>query len=936
MLKKRIVLGLMAGLLLASLVGAQTTGNIDGTVSDDTGAVLPGATVTISSPALLGGSRSTVTNDRGSFRFPSLAIGVYSVQAELPGFETVRVDNVTVSLGSTSTVPITLKVAAVTETVTVVGESPIVDVRNAGTGTNFENEILEEVPTRRAMADLMQLAPGMTNDYGDSGSSRVIAFGSNRQSNSWNVDGINVTAPETGSAWLDINVDNIEEIQVYGVGAPAEYGSHSGAVLNVVTKKGGNDFSGGASYYGQWDALTDTNILADTDSGQICDTESPTCTSFFRDVYREVNGRVGGPIARDKIWFYTSAQHYRSNTFDPGTVPGGEGDTPNKSDRFDFKITSKIGQNHELSALAHWEDWGGGVSPSPFYTQSANVEETGRNPAWGATWTSILSDQSLLELKYAGWWSDDIYQSATKSFDEPFIDYTPEQGGPTRYSGGLWYPWDYKTWRQQFNAKLTTYADDFLNAQHDVRFGVQFSRGSAFTNKAIGPNGTYAYNYYGYVYRVIQDPYQYGGESRDLGFFVDDTVTLNDRVTLNLGVRADFNKGWVPDYEKLEVGTPSIAQAINAVTTGETVPGVDDIIDWKLIQPRFGVTFQPTESGRSVIRGSFGVYYEGNTVGNWDFPPPGLPTLNYYVRAPGEEEFVFDHDVATDEVGFDPDLSAPRTLQFSAGFEQQVGADMSVEVQYVHKDTKDLIGWEILDGVYERVPYTDYFGNTYELYNFIVDPLRRKGNDPGNFPGAGDYEQKYDGVVFSFTKRFRDFWGLNASYTWSKSEGLIPRMQSQAQFNPFYGSKEMWDPNNHINAYGRLQGDRPHMFRTQAVFLLPGDINFSASLNLETGRATTRQTRIRGLNQGTEELTLQPGGVNRFPDVDILDLTVGKRFRFGDGNAAFRIDGTIYNVFNADTPITYADLRLQSLEDDFTPTSWFDPRRLMVRVGFEF
>jgi hypothetical protein len=398
----------------------------------------------------------------------------------------------------------TLRVASVTETVTVVGESPIVDVRNAGTGTNFENEILEEVPTRRAMADLMQLAPGMTNDYGDSGSSRVIAFGSNRQSNSWNVDGINVTAPETGSAWLDINVDNIEEIQVYGVGAPAEYGSHSGAVLNVVTKKGGNDFSGGASYYGQWDALTDTNILADTDSGQICDTESPTCTSFFRDVYREVNGRVGGPIARDKIWFYTSAQHYRSNTFDPGTVPGGEGDTPNKSDRFDFKITSKIGQNHELSALAHWEDWGGGVSPSPFYTQSANVEETGRNPAWGATWTSILSDQSLLELKYAGWWSDDIYQSATKSFDEPFIDYTPEQGGPTRYSGGLWYPWDYKTWRQQFNAKLTTYADDFLNAQHDVRFGVQFSRGSAFTNKAIGPNGTYAYNYYGYVYRVIQ------------------------------------------------------------------------------------------------------------------------------------------------------------------------------------------------------------------------------------------------------------------------------------------------------------------------------------------------------------------------------------------------------------------------------------------------
>ncbi|MGH9335309.1 MAG: carboxypeptidase-like regulatory domain-containing protein, partial [Vicinamibacteria bacterium] len=159
---KKIAASLIVSLLAVGFAAAQTTGNIDGTVSDDTGAVLPGANVTISSEALLGGSRSTVTNDRGTFRFPSLAIGDYSVQAELPGFETVRVDNVAVGLGATATVPITLKVASVSETVTVVGESPIVDVRNAGTGTNFDNEILEEVPTRRQMADLMQLAPGMT------------------------------------------------------------------------------------------------------------------------------------------------------------------------------------------------------------------------------------------------------------------------------------------------------------------------------------------------------------------------------------------------------------------------------------------------------------------------------------------------------------------------------------------------------------------------------------------------------------------------------------------------------------------------------------------------------------------------------------------------------------------------------------------------------
>ncbi len=161
-------------------------------------------------------------------------------------------------------------------------------------------------------------------------------------------------------------------------------------------------------------------------------------------------------------------------------------------------------------------------------------------------------------------------------------------------------------------------------------------------------------------------------------------------------------------------------------------------------------------------------------------------------------------------------------------------------------------------------------------------------------------------------------------------------MRSQAQFNPFYGSIEGSDPNEHVNGYGRLQGDRPHMFRTQAVFVLPGDVNFSASLNLETGRAITRQRRVGGLNQGTIPIILQKGGDVRFPDVKTLDLVIGKRFRFGEGNTALRFDATVYNVFNSDTPISYASLILQAPEQDFTAVSWFDPRRLMFRVGFEF
>jgi hypothetical protein len=943
---KIAVVALCCLLAVSLTAAAQTTGNIDGTVADDTGAVLPGATVILTSEAILG-SRTAVTNNLGSFRFRSLPVGDYSVEASLTGFQILRLDDIEVSLGKTTTVRLPLSLATVAESVTVVGESPIVDVRNAASGTNFKNEILEEVPTQRNFYDLMQVSGGMTADVGDSQSDRVVAFGSNRQSNSWNIDGINVSAPETGSSWWTVNVDNIEEIQVHGVGAPAEFGSHLGAVLNVVTKKGGNDFHGGANFFLQTDGLTGSNVVADPITGERCPEGTEGCLGFTRDQYRNLTGQIGGPIVEDRAWFYGSYSYFRDLMISPGNPPAVPGTLPYSSDMFDIKVTTKLSERHEVSGLFHTEAWDSGVSPAPTITPSANSGENGSNPAWGASLTSILSDTTLLELKYAGWWSDDIYQSATGSFDTPFIDYTPVEGGPTTYSGGLWYPWDYVTWMQQFNAKVSSYAEDFLSAQHDFRFGVQFSKGSAKTNVGIGPTGVYEYHYYGYLYRVTQEPYQYGGETRDLGLFLDDTVTVNDRVTLNLGVRADFQKGWVPDYERLTVGEPSISPSGLFATTGETVPGVD-VVDWKNVSPRIGVTFQPTEDGRSVIRGSFGVYYDQNVIGNWDVPAPGNPTLRYTYFDPDLQEFVVFDEISAADTSFSDNLKAPRSLQYSAGFEQQFGTDIAVGVQYVYKDTSDLVGWEILDGVWAPVPFTDPFtGNTYTLLNQVERGIIQKGNDPGNFPGAEnlDYEQKYHGVVLSFNKRFSDRWGLMASYTWSKSEGLLPRMLTQTQFNPFYGDKNGSDPNNFLNAYGRLQGDRPHMFRTQAVFRLPGDIQIGAALNLETGKAHTRQIRTSAdgqLEQGSKTVIMAPGGsfdegvgrTLRFPNVNILDLSVG--WHKPVGAVILKFDGTIYNVFNSDTGRRYASLRLQEPGEDFIADRWWQPQRLMIRVGFDF
>jgi hypothetical protein len=708
--------------------------------------------------------------------------------------------------------------------------------------------------------------------------------------------------------------------------------------MNVVTKKGSNTFTGGANFFYQNDDLTATNVVKDG-------------TGFSRQVFRDFTGRIGGPIAKDKLWFYGSFQYTQDASKQPGVAPSVVQQT-DEGYNFDVRITSRLNDKNELTGFFHHSDGDSYAASNPFDAQSALPKSQDKNPGWGVNLTSTLSTNTLLEVKYAGWWAYEDYLSTTGSLEEPFYDFTPPNGGQTTYSGGIGSyqgnTWTYNTWRNQFNAKVTHYTDDFMGAQHDFRFGVQFSRGVAYTPAtAIGPTGSYMYHYAPYYYRVTQDPYQYGGISQDLGLFVDDSITISDRLTINAGVRFDHNHGWIPDYERLTIGDNTDFNVAGYFQpTGETVPGLD-INNWNNISPRIGFAFQPDKAGRSVIRASFGVYYDQNVVGNWDAPAPDVPTKFYYSSTDRNGPFELFNEVGARNLAFAPDLKAPRAVQYAAGFEQQIGASIAVGSEYVHKYTKDLIGWETLGGVWETFPFVDPFtGETHDLLSQVEIPQRRKGNDPGDWPGSEnlDYEQTYDGVLLTFDKRFADRWGLSVNYTWSKSEGLIPRPLNQAQFNPPYGGTEGRDPNHLIRGYQRLQGDRPHMFRTQGVFELPWDVMLSASLELSSGRAHNRQIRVRGLGQGTVDTILEPGGTYRYTPIQNLDLSIGKRVHLG-GNTFFRIDGRFMNLLNQDTIISYASLRLQSptpglsIQEQFyqeAAQSWYKPRRLEIRLGVDF
>jgi hypothetical protein len=922
-------------LTLAGTALAQTTGDIRGTITDSTGAVLPGATVTIYSEVLLGGSRTMATNELGVYRFIAIPIGTYAVEAGLSGFETKRYEGVRVNVNLTATVDISLGLSTVSETVTVTGESPVVDVTESGVSSKFESELIQNIATQRTMTDLIQVSPGISASFGDSGGDRTIAFGSHMQSNSWKVDGVEVSAPETGSSWWEVDPDVIEEIQIMGVGAPAEFGNTTGAVFNIVTKGGSNTFSGGLSYYGQWDALTDRSVELDG-------------LGFHREKFNNITGTFGGPVVKDRLWFFGSYAYLRDGSTEPGVDPTFTPITVN--DKYQIKMTARVSDANEFGGFFHYVQSESPDGATPYATPSSLATENYGTPAWGANWTRTLSTNALLELKYAGWWTNGTNASQTGSLEEPFEDKTPADGGPPTYSGGIGppqgYTWEYTTWRQQINAKMTTYTEDFLSSQHDFKFGAQWSKGSADTVIGVGPTGSYAYNYGGTLYRVFQDPYEYGGQTTDLGFFIDDAITVNDRLTINAGVRFDFNRGEIPDYERFTIGENTVTDVGFFEPTGATVPGVPDLIHWNLVSPRFGFALQPDAGGRSVIRGSFGVYYDQDVIGNWDAPAPGIPPIRYFFQDPDTGEFIQYDEIGSEDTAFSPDLKAPRTLQYSIGFERQIGQWASASVQYVHKDASDMVGWEILGGTYENVPFTDPFtGTQYNALSIVDRPTIRKGNDPGDFPGSEnlDYESQYDGLVLQFDKRYANNWGFSASYTLSKSEGVIPRPHNQSQFNPFYGSKEGSDPNYWTNSFGRLQGDRPHMFRLQSVYNLPWDVMFSANIDFSSGRAHKRIVRVGGLGQGSRDVIMAAGGAEdcgfgepcRLAPFQVVDLSIGKRIRMGD-RAELKFDAYIFNLLNSDNELEWQTQRLQTTSDEFVPSFWAKPRRIMIRAGFAF
>jgi len=914
---KRISVAAACLLLTAGLLQAQRlTGRIIGNVTDEQGAPLPGVMAEISGPALLGGPRSQVTSDEGFYRFANLSPGTYKIVFKLDGFQSIEQQNLTVSLNSTVTQNVVLKQATLEEQVTVTAAPPTVDVTQSGVSTTYAKDQLEKLPFNRSTYfDIVNQTAGFATSHGES-SSRFMAYGSNSEENAMYMDGVDLSNPEIGTAWSWPVPDMFEEVEITGIGAQAEYGNFSGAVVNIVTKSGGNNFSGSASYYGQYKGLTGDNnpIPYNEQTGE-------GSYSFNRVKWYDYAFTLGGPILKDKIWFFGIYNRNLDKASDFGDDP----EYPYRgthNEQF-IKISSQISKSHKLVLMYNRQKdyWAGAADP--YNLPETIAAETDLVHIWTGMWTWLISNNTFFELKYSGYYSPNDYLPA---FGPESDIYNPVHydGATGVSSGGQWWPWYYKVTRNQVNATLTHFADDLLAGDHEFKFGVQYNRGTSDTYGGYG-GGKYYYDYAGEPYYLfMQDTNRYGGTVKNIGGFIDDSWKIGDRLTINIGLRYDHHNAYIPDFPLMS----------NFKETGEMGKGIKDLIVWNSFSPRIGFAYQLTSDQKTVLKASYGRYYLYPYMANWEWPGPNAPTFYTYWWNGEDWEYVNE---IPGEAGYnmDPKIKNPYYDQFSVGLTRELAANLSLGATYIYKSGKDPFGYEDRGGVYEEVTRVSQDnGQTYTAWNWVDGDFEYWLTNPDG------WGQTYHGVIVEFNKRYANNWLLNASVTWSKAEGLNLSARSTGSYGmsqslTWYTGQFGADPNDLINANGPLNLDKRWLAKVSLGYNFPFDILFSVNYLFQSGRPTLQAVRIPDLNQpGTVKIQAVPKGEERHDSQHLVNLRVEKSFNIYK-TARISVLGDIFNVFNDDAVTRWRSYDVWS--NSYKVPNWIPyPRRFQLGVKFQF
>ena len=923
----RLIVTLMErrGLLFAAVscvliprlaIGQALTGSLIGTVKDDQGGILQGAAVRVSSPALIGGVATLTTSEKGQLRFLALPPGLYTLDIEMQGFAPLHEANIPIGAGATIERTVVLKVAGVAESIVVEGTGSRMEARDPGFATRFGPADIRGIPTRRmSMFDFIRAAPGISPTSPSSGTiTTVSAFGSGTNENQFLFDGTNVTCPCNGVARTEPGVDFIQEVQVQSVGASAEFGNAQGAVINVITKQGGAQFRYDASYYGQTAGLTSRPVLlpfAAPGTGS---------SGYERARYRDLTTNLGGPLLRDRLWFFAGYQYLRDYDSQPGTNSAFP--RTYEQDKVFGKLTYKLTPRLQLVQSVHNEFSVNPDRPTLVTPFEATARQHGSAPSTTlGHLTHALSANTLWDLRVGRFVfsREDQPSTGDRSIPSRFDRVTGVTSNAPPRLGGLTIE------RTTSKATLSHYRPGFWGADHQWKIGGQVERGE-HQSRAMIPTGVRYVDNNGQPAEAISSPpSNTGGVFVTEALFASDTITLGDRLTINAGVRFDHSRALHQDLRTLDP---------QGHETNEIVLGRGTLYTWNLVSPRLGVTTKLTSDGRTVLRASYGRFSQGMLTGELEPFHPGATATTTRVFNPATGDYTGAVRVVDPKINLqlDSGTRAPHTDQFSIGVDREIGRQLAVAVAYVRKSGASFIGWTDVGGQYREESRTLTDGRSVPVFALLNAPSDRRFR----LTNPEDYSLNYNGLVIVAEKRRSRGWGGFGSYTFSRAIGLQPSSGATAAgaqvstVSPPQPSTFGRDPNDLTNAYGRLPNDRPHMLRVMGSVDVPRT-GFVIATNFQqlSGKPWAATTQIP-LRQGDVRILLEPRGFRRLPSQSLLDVRLSRTISFGDkGRVELLLD--VLNLLN--------DTAAEGLATDNLfapnfgqPTTFMDPRRAMVGI----
>jgi hypothetical protein len=921
---------LLAFAAAAPLAAQSLTGTIAGNVTDEQGGALPGVTVTLTGKT---GSKTATTEASGAYRFVALDPGTYSVQTAITGFTGKRQDNVVVTVSKEAVVDFSLKVGGLTETLDVVGEAPVVDTTSSATNNNLSQDLLFNMPIRQGntATNLLNFAPGINDS---------AAYGGDASSgNGLLIDGVDTRDPSGGTAWTFYNYNIVQEVQFTGIGAPAEYGAFTGAVVNTITKSGGNQFGG------LFDIIyTKSSFASKNVPGEFIADNPNLAQAAKTNKLVDFTTQLSGPIIQDKLFFFASAQRYQKDE-----EPIGPRTRLNEaSDRFNGKLTWQPNANDNVAAHIQFDNFNI-IGRAGYQALTDSDDITNREDApefvWVASWRHLFGQKTFTEVKYTGWWGFFDLNPETLYDDDPVTQPGRIDENGARY-GSQGYAYFADRGRHQANVSLSHYAEAF--GHHDLKFGVEVERSRTRDRNQYLPNGVYYYDYGGAPYLAYTYNYDFQGRNRRESVFVQDSWKVNDRLTLNPGLRLDHVGGKHPEGEQIYSNTN--------------------------IAPRFGFAFDVTGDSKTVIKGSYSQYYEGIFNDIYKRATPGLADLVAY-DASGCPPFPaicglaglveLDRTPAT-IYGVDPDMKHPRVDEMSLGFERALTNDIRLSATGIYRDNKNMIGSVNPAARWTPVAVTNGLGQPMQLYRW-TNPGDAEGSqimtnpdgfqflDPnGNVLGTIDTKKSYKALMIVASKRFTNRWQAQLSYVLSKAYGTVDNTSegsfgANSSTNGGGGTRQFETPNiTLVNSDGELTNSRRHEFKLMFGAQIPKvEVGFNAYFRSLSGRPYTpfEQFASSVINfpatSAGRRVLLEPRGSRTRERENILDLRLEKIFRLGEGKNRIALYADITNVFNQSTitgvQVRVPDLVIGNETVEFeSPTGVIAPRQATFGARWSF